>query len=118
MGGERGGEQTDCDPSYPDDCIPPPPPDLDCGDEGVPENFEVRSPDPHGFDDDNDGTGCETEPPDTTCPDGQVIEDGECVDPPPECEEDQVIEDGECVNTVEPPLCTEPPDNASMTCPE
>jgi hypothetical protein len=53
--------QTDCDSSYPDDCIPPPPPDLDCGDEGVPENFEVRSPDPHGFDgNDNDGIGCES----------------------------------------------------------
>jgi hypothetical protein len=52
---------TACDSAYPDDCIPPPPPDLDCGDDGVPENFEVRSPDPHGFDgNDNDGIGCET----------------------------------------------------------
>jgi hypothetical protein len=57
---EEGGEQNECDSSYPNDCIPPPPPDLDCGDDGVPENFEVRSPDPHGFDGDNDGIGCES----------------------------------------------------------
>jgi len=57
--GEKGGD-TDCDPSYPDDCIPSPPPDLDCNDEGVPENFQVLSPDPHDFDRDSDGIGCET----------------------------------------------------------
>jgi hypothetical protein len=42
-------------------CIPPPPPDLNCDDEGVPENFEVVGSDPHGFDgNDNDGIGCES----------------------------------------------------------
>lgn len=47
-----------CDPSYPDVCIPPPPPDLSCGD--VPyEDIRVLPPDPHGFDRDNDGVGCE-----------------------------------------------------------
>jgi micrococcal nuclease len=48
-----------CDPSYPGVCIPPYPPDLDCAD--VPyTNFRVLSPDPHGFDgNDNDGLGCE-----------------------------------------------------------
>src|SRR5215212_3008864 len=47
-----------CDPSYPDVCIPSPPPDLNCDDEGVPENFEVSGSDPHGFDgNDNDGIG-------------------------------------------------------------
>lgn len=47
-----------CDPSYPDVCIPPPPPDLDCGD--IPyRRFTVLPPDPHGFDGDNDGIGCE-----------------------------------------------------------
>jgi hypothetical protein len=47
-----------CHPSYPDFCIPPPPPDLDCGD--IPQkNFTVLPPDPHGFDGNNDGTGCE-----------------------------------------------------------
>lgn len=50
---------TDCDPAYPDLCIPPPPPDLDCGD--IPDrNFRVLSPDPHRFDGDGDGIGCET----------------------------------------------------------
>src|SRR5215216_959538 len=59
---EEAGQvgQTECDPSYPDDCIPSPPPDLDCNDEGVPENFQVLSPDPHDFDRDSDGIGCET----------------------------------------------------------
>ena len=49
----------DCDPSYPDFCIPPPPPDLDCGD--IPQkNFTVYQPDPHRFDGDKDGIGCES----------------------------------------------------------
>jgi len=48
-----------CDPSYPDVCIPPPPPDLDCAD--IPyRNFQVLPPDPHHFDGDGDGIGCET----------------------------------------------------------
>ena len=48
-----------CDPAYPDVCIPPPPPDLDCGD--IPyRNFRVLPPDPHRFDRDKDGIGCET----------------------------------------------------------
>ena len=47
-----------CDPSYPDVCIPPPPPDLDCRD--IPyRRFRVLPPDPHGFDRDRDGIGCE-----------------------------------------------------------
>jgi hypothetical protein len=62
----RQQQKNSCDPSYPDDCISPPPPlHLDCGDNGVPGNFEVLPPDPHGFDGDNDGIGCEdpnTEP--------------------------------------------------------
>src|SRR3972149_1862182 len=37
-----------CDPSYPDFCIPPPPPDLDCKD--IPQKkFTVLQPDPHRF---------------------------------------------------------------------
>ncbi len=48
-----------CDPSYPDVCIPPPPPDLDCP--NVPyRNFRVLPPDTHRFDRDGDGIGCET----------------------------------------------------------
>ena len=58
---EEDGGDTECDPSYPDDCIPPSPPDLNCDDDGVPENFQVVGSDPHGFDGDNDGIGCESE---------------------------------------------------------
>jgi hypothetical protein len=48
-----------CDPAYPSVCIPPPPPDLDCGEISF-RNFTVLPPDPHGFDGDNDGIGCES----------------------------------------------------------
>jgi hypothetical protein len=48
-----------CDPSYPDFCIPPPPPDLDC-DEVNGSDFTVLPPDPHGFDGNSDGVGCES----------------------------------------------------------
>lgn len=49
----------DCDPAYPDVCIAPPPPDLDCSD--IPyRRFRVLSPDPHHFDSDGDGIGCES----------------------------------------------------------
>jgi hypothetical protein len=47
-----------CDPSYPDVCIPSPPPDLDCGE--IPHRrFRVVGADPHRFDGDHDGIGCE-----------------------------------------------------------
>jgi hypothetical protein len=55
----EGEEQTKCDSSYPGVCIPPPPLDLDCGDVSY-HNFKVLSPDPHGFDKDNNGIGCES----------------------------------------------------------
>jgi len=45
--------------SYPDFCIPPPPPSLNC-DEVNETDFRVCPPDPHGFDRDKDGEGCET----------------------------------------------------------
>jgi hypothetical protein len=48
-----------CDASYPDVCIAPAPPDLNC-DDIAGKNFQVLPPDPHGFDRDGDGTGCET----------------------------------------------------------
>jgi len=52
-------EVNSCDPSYPDFCIPPPPPDLDCKD--IPQKkFTVLQPDPHRFDGDKDGIGCES----------------------------------------------------------
>ena len=47
-----------CDPSYPTVCIPPYPPDLDCGQIAF-KRFVVLRPDPHGFDRDRDGIGCE-----------------------------------------------------------
>lgn len=51
-------QQKNCDPSYPDVCIPPAPPDLDCG-EISHRNFRVVGSDPHRFDGDKDGIGCE-----------------------------------------------------------
>lgn len=54
--GPGGG---DCDPAYAGVCIPPYPPDLDCGD--IPyRRFQVTGPDRHGFDGDGDGLGCES----------------------------------------------------------
>lgn len=54
-----GGNTGNCDPSYPGVCIPPAPPDLDCKD--VPyKRFQVLAPDPHSFDRDGDGIGCES----------------------------------------------------------
>lgn len=47
-----------CDPSYPTVCIPPPPPDLDCKDI-THRRFQVLPPDPHRFDGNGDGVGCE-----------------------------------------------------------
>lgn len=47
-----------CDRSYPGVCIPSAPPDLNCPDISY-RNFKVRPPDPHRFDRDNDGIGCE-----------------------------------------------------------
>jgi len=48
-----------CDPSYPDFCIPPLPPDLNCADVGE-TDFIVQRADPHGFDGDHDGVGCDS----------------------------------------------------------
>jgi hypothetical protein len=52
-----------CAASYPTVCIPPPPPDLDCGDISY-RNFrvpwDVPNPDPHRFDGNHNGIGCET----------------------------------------------------------
>lgn len=48
-----------CDPAYPSVCIPPPLPDLDCGE--IPHRrFAVLAPDPHRFDGNGDGVGCES----------------------------------------------------------
>jgi micrococcal nuclease len=51
-------QESNCDPSYPTVCIATYPPDLNCKD--IPySNFQVFPPDPHGFDADSDGVGCE-----------------------------------------------------------
>ena len=49
---------ANCHPSYPDTCIRGPPPPLNCDNISF-RNFKVVEPDPHGFDGDNDGIGCE-----------------------------------------------------------
>jgi hypothetical protein len=46
-----------CDPSYPDFCIPPPPPDINCT-AFTQRNFRVLAPDPHNLDGNKDGIGC------------------------------------------------------------
>ncbi|MGE3139378.1 MAG: thermonuclease family protein [Thermoleophilia bacterium] len=47
-----------CDPNYTGACIPPAPPDLDCGE--IPyRNFRSVGTDPHNFDVDHDGIACE-----------------------------------------------------------
>ncbi len=51
--------QSDCDESYPDFCIPSSTPDLNCEDIAQ-KKFTVIQPDPHGFDVDRDGIGCES----------------------------------------------------------
>ena len=56
---ELSAKPQNCDRvSYPDICIPPAPPYLSCSD--IPDrNFRVRAPDPHRFDADGNGIGCE-----------------------------------------------------------
>src|SRR4029453_9574967 len=63
--GEVGGQgpapvpQQDCDPAYPDDCLPSPPPDLDCADVGHRVTVDHSYGDPHRLDADRDGIGCD-----------------------------------------------------------
>ncbi len=57
-----------CNSAYPTICIPTPPPDLDCHD--IPyTDFKVLPPDPHRFDEEGDGIGCEYTP---------IKESGDC----------------------------------------
>jgi hypothetical protein len=58
--GGTGPAGQECSPAYPDFCIPPPPPDLSCADVAPHTNFTVLPPDPHGFDGNDNGIGCET----------------------------------------------------------
>ena len=54
QGNNSGGN---CDPGY-DPCVPPYPPDLNCSDVDGP--IRVTGDDPHGFDADGDGIGCDS----------------------------------------------------------
>jgi micrococcal nuclease len=47
-----------CDPNYAGECIPPAPPDIDCG-EIAARNFRVVGEDVHNLDVDRDGIACE-----------------------------------------------------------
>jgi hypothetical protein len=100
-GGSGVGQvvQGQCDPSYPDICIPPPPPNLNCDDVGI-LSFRVLPPDPHGFDgNDNDGIGCELQG--DSGDGGDVVGDGDEDD-----EEDE--EDNSCHSSY-PDTCIPPP---------
>jgi hypothetical protein len=56
----QSNDTSSCDySSYPDFCIPPPPPPLNCDDVDE-KDFTVFPPDPHGFDRDKGGESCET----------------------------------------------------------
>ena len=61
-GAESSSSSSDCHPGYPDDCIPPGPPDLDCGSAEIRRRVHVDHAygDPHRFDADKDGWGCES----------------------------------------------------------
>jgi micrococcal nuclease len=52
-------DNSNCDSSYPNVCIPSGPPDLDCTDISQ-KRFSVLGSDPHGFDADGDGISCES----------------------------------------------------------
>ena len=66
--GAQQGTEAECDPAYPDMCLPSPLPDLNCGaDVGHARNIAVLPPDPHKLDRDLDGLGCDL-------PSQQVIE--------------------------------------------
>ena len=61
-GSGADADASTCHPGYPDDCIPPGPPDLDCGSASIRRRVHVdhASGDPHRFDADKDGWGCES----------------------------------------------------------
>ena len=56
---KKSTKQSNCDSSYPDFCIPSPPPNLNCPDISQ-KRFTVTGSDSHGFDRDHDGIGCES----------------------------------------------------------
>jgi len=52
------GRPQVCDAAYPTVCIPPPPPSLNCNEIRY-RRFPVLPPDPHHFDPDENGIGCD-----------------------------------------------------------
>lgn len=58
----KSKQTANCDPSYPTICLRSGAPDLDCRDIGW-ANFRVVGKDPHRFDRDGDGVGCEASMP-------------------------------------------------------
>jgi hypothetical protein len=56
---ETSDQSDDCDSSYPDFCIPSSAPNLNCPDISG-KRFTVQGSDPHEFDRDNYGVGCES----------------------------------------------------------
>ena len=53
--------QSNCEDAYLDVCIPPSPPDLDCEDIEY-RDFRLLPSDPHEFDENFNGVGCEQHP--------------------------------------------------------
>jgi hypothetical protein len=70
----------------------PPPPNLECSDIDE-ENFEVRGSNPHGFDDDNDGVGCEEDS--TTSPEEEPEPEPEEEPEEPQSELERLLEERE-----------------------
>lgn len=93
--GEGNGEN--CDPSYPGVCIPPYPPDLNCGDIQD-KNFRVSPPDPHDFDREGDGIGCEDGSADGLVGEDDDVESDEEENDQPEEDSDENEEDSEDSN--------------------
>ena len=52
--------RTNCHPAYPDDCIPPTSPDLDCHELRLRVRVDHSHGDPHRLDANQDGWGCES----------------------------------------------------------
>jgi hypothetical protein len=101
------GSDGSCDRlSYPDICIRPFPPDLDCPE--VPHtNFKVLPPDPHDFDREGDGIGCEsgtTSISSSELAGNETLAPDPCLDNPdlPECPDP-------CIVNPEAEGCPEPP---------
>jgi len=51
--------QSLCDPAYPTVCVQSPPPALTCSDIPFRRFTVIKHPDPHRFDPDGNGVGCE-----------------------------------------------------------